>query len=85
MKALIVGIVSILAGSAIGYGMTALEFRGVRESLHASQTKGLSIDTEDGIPRVRVVNGEIYDFGTMEMQAEKSHDFIFENIGDVGD
>ena len=79
MKAWYVAIASLALGLVAGCGLTWYEFAQVRETfdLGSSATEAGSEKT----PRVTIEGGAEHVFGIMEVQATKSHEFFFKNIG----
>jgi len=85
MKPIIFLLVFLLLGSAVGFGIgfqdTLLpnEFGPVTDPKLAwtSQTQQL------GTPKAAVIDGEVYEFGTMEVDATESHAFLIKNEGDA--
>jgi hypothetical protein len=85
MKILLLAVVALAIGAALGVASTHLELPEKPSVavayLNAAATKG---DEDSTIgPRVEVVNGELHDFGRMDRMAKLSHAFIIRNSGDA--
>ncbi len=88
-------VVTILIGAAIGLGLGRLQsqlatsgyeerFAGTRATLaetRGEKTKEQMVEQSTGTPKVEVVGGNEYQFGTMQHGDSMSHTFVFRNIG----
>jgi hypothetical protein len=86
MRVIITVILAALLGIAIGFGVAAWR-------LHAAHWDGsptlftgpeglTSSGGDGGLSKVEIAQTE-YKFGTMDLNEEKTHDFVFSNRGDV--
>jgi len=85
MKATLFALVALAVGVAAGIGLTQREF--AHEAVPVDVTpvnigKGARPPGTIG-PKVTIVNGERYDFGTMDRNAHGKHAFIVRNDGDA--
>jgi hypothetical protein len=80
MKATLLAIVSLVLGSAIGYWLTQREF--AHDVLPLEITPAASSPGHKIGPKVAVINGERFDFGTMDRDGHLSHVFEIRNDGD---
>lgn len=89
-------LLTIAAGAVIGLGLGGLQaqlstsgyeerFSGSRATLaetRGEKTKEEVVQQSTGTPKVEVVGGTEYNFGTMQHGDSMSHSFLFRNIGD---
>lgn len=89
-------LLTIAAGAVIGLGLGGLQarlatsgyeerFSGSRATLaetRGEKTKEEVVQQSTGTPKVEVVGGTEYNFGTMQHGDSMSHSFVFRNIGD---
>ena len=84
MKATLFTLVALAAGIAAGIGFTQHEFS--REVMPVD-VQPVSADGSRPAPKVgpkvTIVNGERYDFGTMDRNGQGKHEFIVRNDGDA--
>lgn len=90
MKAIYVSIAAIVAGTAIGWGLTSREFAndGQATELMAVAAGGDAATSavaapRAGQPRVEVVGTAEYQFGVMQLGETGKHQFALKNVGDV--
>ncbi len=87
MKTTFAVFVALVVGLAAGITMATIRAGGsVGAADGSSENEGYvrpsSLSNDTPLPKV-VVDNPDYDFGTMDMQAEGRHDFIFTNAGDA--
>jgi hypothetical protein len=94
MRTLLLLSICSCVGVTIGIARTGLEFWNARESFQsgagdnireivlasAAKADGKSLPPEEGV-KVRVVNGETHDFGSIGRGAGGEHQFLFKNEG----
>lgn len=83
----------IVACVGIGYGIAYTEFQkrtvgvknvmGAEEDMAAAIEKASDKSTQSKPGRIEVVGGTELDFGTMRLGTERSHKFVFRNVGDA--
>ncbi len=86
MKVWTLLLVALLAGSAMGYGQARLEFDGLANNSlpgDAWNTGAKKTDSPDmhSSGHVIVLEGDHYDFGSMQRGATLSHVFVLKNVG----
>ena len=83
MKVVVAGILTVLAGIAVG-GLVAWYDLG-RYSEHfdddESLTEKVTTEIQERQPKVAVLNGSEFNFGVMERHGKRSHRFEIKNIG----
>ena len=86
MKTAVFALVALLAGAALGVASTHWELPD-QPSAAAAYLDAAAANRGDGGsrvgPLVKVVNGELHDFGKMDRNAQDSHTFIIRNDGDA--
>ncbi|HTN75968.1 MAG TPA: DUF1573 domain-containing protein, partial [Pirellulaceae bacterium] len=84
MKVWLIAAVAAGVGLGLGVGSTFAEFWGAQEHFHAppklSETSE-PLDPAAGVPKVVVVNGDRFEFGTSERNVKESHNFELRNDG----
>ena len=89
-------LVTIVVGAILGLGFGQLQsrlatsgfeerFAGTRATLaetRGEKTKAEMVEQSTGTPKVEVVGGTQFEFGTMKHGESMSHSFVFRNIGD---
>jgi len=83
MKATIFALVALAIGIGTGIGLTQQEFSHEAVPVDvAPEPPGAPARPRYG-PKVKIINGERYDFGTMDRNAHGTHSFIVLNDGDA--
>src|SRR5689334_8956734 len=83
MKASIFALVALAIGIATGIGLTQQEFSHEAVPVDVSPNVPGGPSKPKYGPKVVIVNGERYDFGTMDRNAHGTHSFIVRNDGDA--
>lgn len=83
MKAAIFGIVALAIGIATGIGLTQQEFSHEAVPVDVGPPAPGAPSKPKYGPKVVIVNGERYDFGTMDRNSHGTHSFIVRNDGDA--
>ncbi|MEM8733233.1 MAG: DUF1573 domain-containing protein [Planctomycetota bacterium] len=94
IRVLLVGSIAAALGIGLGYAQSAYQNRDVEERFlvarstiaqrqgDATAAEILAETRSQGNPKLEIVDGPEYDFGTMMHGTEMSHDFVFKNVGD---
>lgn len=68
----------------IGTELDAAQQQKIAESeVKAQELMRTGVIAESAIPKVEVIGGTDYDFGTMKVGTSRSHEFIFRNVGNA--
>ena len=81
MKLWIIALLSIVVGTAAGFGLTAWELLRAGDDFGARTTGGVEAITVKTVPRVVVEGGEEFNFGKMERGTIDKRAFVFKNLG----
>ncbi|MFN3193616.1 MAG: DUF1573 domain-containing protein [Aureliella sp.] len=94
IRALLVGGIAAALGIGLGYAQSSYQNQDIEERFFVArstmaQHKGdleesdiLAATRDQGKPKLEIVDGPEFDFGTMMHGTEMSHDFVFKNVGD---
>ncbi|MFK7736684.1 MAG: DUF1573 domain-containing protein [Pirellulaceae bacterium] len=94
IRVLLTALIAAGLGIGLGYSQASIQNSGIEERFLAARTtiaeQSNQMTTEEildatkskGNPRLEVVGGTNFDFGTMMHGGELSHDFVFKNMGD---
>lgn len=84
MKTVLLAIVAVVVGAALGIASTRLELPDKPSAAVAYLNAAKSPDSNAPKgPQVEVVGGELHDFGRMDRYSKLSHTFILRNVGDA--
>lgn len=92
MKSWVIVLVAICLGVGIGVGNTIVErlsheelFLPAEYAAHAKRVEATkkNVKVSKTQPKIELVNGAVYEFGSMERLSKQSHTFLIKNVGDA--
>lgn len=87
MKVALTAVGTLLAGLALGTGTAWNEIHGTASQFEpdnrTAAAVGIVLEDSDRVgPRIEVVGGLVYDFGTGQRDSKLEHNFVVRNVGD---
>ena len=90
MRNWVVLLIAACLGTGVGLGVTIFErvtheelFLPAEFAAYAKSIRAARIPTAEARPKIEFVNGQDYDFGSMERYSKKRHTFLIKNVGDA--